>query len=93
MLDCSQGRCRIQGPVTLLNVEALRAQGLRLLAGQDAVIDLSGVTQADSAALSVLLEWSRAAAASGRALRFENANPNLRTLADLYDVRELLPGL
>jgi phospholipid transport system transporter-binding protein len=51
------------------------------------------VTQADSAALSVLLEWSRAAAASGRALRFENANPNLRTLADLYDVRELLPGL
>jgi phospholipid transport system transporter-binding protein len=93
MLECSQGRCRIQGPVTLLNVQALRAQGLRLLAGQDAVIDLSGVTQADSAALSLLLEWSRAAAAQGRSLRFESANTNLRTLAALYDVRELLPGL
>jgi phospholipid transport system transporter-binding protein len=93
MLECSQGRCRIQGPVTLLNAEALRAQGLQLLAGQDAVVDLSGVTQADSAALSLLMEWSRAAKASGRTLRFESANTNLRTLAELYDVRELLPGL
>jgi phospholipid transport system transporter-binding protein len=93
MIECSQGRCRIQGPVTMTNVAALRAQGLQLLAGQDAIVDLSGMTQADSAALSLLLEWSRAAASSGHALRFENANDNLRTLATLYEVREFLPGL
>lgn len=93
MLEYSNGRYRFHGPVTLLNVEELRAKGLQLLAGQDAVVDLSGITQADSSALSLLLEWSRAAHAVGRTLRFENANANLRTLAALYDVGELLPGL
>jgi ABC-type transporter Mla MlaB component len=43
--------------------------------------------------LSLLLEWCRAAAATGRSIRFEHPTGNLRSLAALYNVRELLPGL
>jgi phospholipid transport system transporter-binding protein len=93
VIDAAQGRWRIQGPVTMRNAQALRSDGLRLLEGGDAVVDLSGVTDADSAAVSLLLEWRRAAAAAGRSIRFEHPNANLRTLASLYNVRELLPGL
>jgi phospholipid transport system transporter-binding protein len=93
MIEASQGRWRVAGPVTLRNAMALRAEGLRLLEGGDAVVDLSGVTDADSSALSLLLEWCRAAAATGRSIRFEHPTGNLRSLAALYNVRELLPGL
>jgi phospholipid transport system transporter-binding protein len=93
MIECAHGRCRVQGPVTVSNVQAVLAEGLRLMAGQDVVLDLKGMTEADSSAVSLLLEWSRAAAASGHTIRFENPNSNLRTLVTLYDVGELLPGL
>jgi phospholipid transport system transporter-binding protein len=92
MIEASQGRWRVTGPVTLRNAVALRAEGLRLLQAGDAVVDLSGVTEADSAALSLLLEWCRAAAAAGRSIRFEHPTGNLDSLATLYNVRELLPG-
>jgi phospholipid transport system transporter-binding protein len=93
MIEASQGRWRIRGPVTIQNAAALRTDGLRLLASGDAVVDLSDITEADSAALSLLLEWSRAAIASGRSIRFEHPNRNLRSLATLYNLRALLPGL
>jgi len=93
MIEAAQGRWRVTGPVTLRTAAALRAEGLRLLEGGDAVVDLSGVTEADSAALSLLLEWRRAAAASGRSVRFEHPTSNLHSLATLYNVHELLPGL
>jgi phospholipid transport system transporter-binding protein len=93
VIDASQGRWRLAGAVTLRTAAALRAEGLRLLQAGDAVVDLSGVTEADSSAVSLLLEWRRAAAAAGRSIRFEHPNANLRALAALYNVHELLPGL
>jgi phospholipid transport system transporter-binding protein len=93
MIEASQGRWRVLGPVTLRNAAALRVAGLRLLEGGDAVVDLSGVTEADSAAVSLLLEWRRAADAAGRSIRFEQPTGPLRSLATLYNVHELLPGL
>lgn len=93
MIEASQGRWRLVGPVTLRNAAALRPEGVRLLEGGDAVVDLSGVTEVDSAAISLLLEWCRAAAAAGRSIRFEHPSGNLHSLATLYNVHELLPGL
>ena len=53
-------------------------------------IDFAKVTGVDSAAVALLLEWRRMAAARGKTLVFENLPPNLLALARLYGVAELI---
>ena len=90
MIACKDGRCRVQGPITVDNVVSLLEQGREQLSAAPAAIDLSGVTEGDSSALSLLLEWRRDAARAGRAIRFEGLPRNLQSLAELYGVTELL---
>ena len=90
MISCKDGRCSVQGPITMDNVVSLLEQGRDQLAAAPATIDLSGVTEVDSSALSLLLEWRRDAARSGRSVRFEGLPRNLQSLAELYGVTELL---
>jgi phospholipid transport system transporter-binding protein len=56
------------------------------------VVDFSGVTEVDSAAVALAIAWLREARAGGRALRFENLPPALGKLARLYAVSDLIPG-
>ncbi|HKA39315.1 MAG TPA: STAS domain-containing protein [Burkholderiales bacterium] len=90
MITCKDGHCTVQGPVTVDNVVSLLEQGREQLASASTTIDLSGVTEVDSSALSLLLEWRRDAARNGRALRFARLPANLQSLAQLYGVTELL---
>lgn len=90
MIDCSDGRCSVQGPITVDNVTELLAQGNGLFAAPEVTVDLAAVTDVDSSALSLLLEWRREAARNRRAVRYLNLPANLRSLADLYGVTELL---
>ena len=53
-------------------------------------IDFSGVGAVDSAAVALLLEWRRAAAARGKTLEFVNLPANLLALASLYGVADLV---
>jgi phospholipid transport system transporter-binding protein len=46
----------------------------------------------DSAAVSLLLEWQRTARAANRRIEFVNLPENLKSLAALYGVSELLGG-
>jgi phospholipid transport system transporter-binding protein len=59
--------------------------------GGDAAVDLSGCTEFDSSLIALLLELRRrmAGASAGR-LRVTDPPPNLRKLAALYGVDELL---
>jgi phospholipid transport system transporter-binding protein len=61
-----------------------------VFAGSNLVVDLSGVSEVDSSALSLLLEWQRTARAAGRVIAFTHLPANLKSLADLYGVSELL---
>jgi phospholipid transport system transporter-binding protein len=90
MMTRQGNRIVVDGPVTFESVEALVAD-VAAFDGDDLVVDLKGVTQADSSALSLLLEWSRRARATGKKLTFANAGANLRSLAELYGVVDLLP--
>lgn len=90
MITCQNGRCTLQGPVTVDNVVSLLEQGREQLTSAATTIDLSGVTEVDSSALSLLLEWRRAAARTGRTVRFAQLPANLQSLAKLYGVTELL---
>jgi len=88
-------RLRIEGKITMETAASLLDAG-RTLCGQiecssGRIIDLSGVTAVDSAAIAVVLAWMRAARASGRRLRLEGVPLQLRSLASLYDLGELLP--
>lgn len=64
----------------------------RKLAGQgDLQVDFSSVTEADSMALALLLEWQQVATASGHRLSVVALPESLLSLARLYGVLELLP--
>jgi phospholipid transport system transporter-binding protein len=71
--------------------EALRA-GLALLGPGHWVIDLAGVTSADSAGLAVLVEWLAAVNERGGTLRFEFVPAQLVAIARISDVAGLLFG-
>jgi phospholipid transport system transporter-binding protein len=90
MITCEEGRCRVEGPVTMGNVTGLLADSTRLFRVADLVVDLSGVSDVDSSAVSLLLEWRRVAQAAARRVEFVNIPPNLKSLADLYGVADLL---
>jgi len=90
MIVCDGNQCTVQGPITADNVVSLLEQGALQFTGPGVTVDLSGVTDVDSSALSLLLEWRRAAARSGREMRYRNLPASMKSLAELYGVTELL---
>lgn len=84
-------RVRVHGPVTLAEVVRLREAGLKEIDRDGLVFDLSGVEEADSSALSLLLEWQREAKTRGFRLAYANLPANMRSLADVYGILELIP--
>lgn len=85
------GAMEVSGPMTMETAEGLLAAGAPYAAEGDVSFDLRGVDRVDSSAIAVILGWSRAAHAAGHRVRFENAPTNLRSLAALYGVDEILP--
>ena len=88
MLTREGATLKVAGPMNIDSVAALLAQSAGMLDGAT-IIDLSGVTEADSSAVSLLLEWRRGAQKT--ALRFANLPPALQSLAELYGVADLIP--
>src|ERR1700680_882650 len=89
MLDGS--RARVTGALHFITVSALLAAGVAAINdGRATVIDLAGVTASDSAGLALLIEWLSVAKAANHALRFENIPSQLKQLARLSEVEELL---
>ena len=88
-------RLFIEGPITMETAAGLLEAGRTLCGRTDCSglreIDLSGVTDMDSAALAMVLAWMRAAASGGTELRLVGVSEQLRSLAALYDLGEMLP--
>jgi phospholipid transport system transporter-binding protein len=81
-----------EGPITLLEAVSRRLDGEAALANGAQVMDLAGVTQVDSSALSVLLAWRRYALNRNSELQLRNLPDNILSLIDLYGVKELIPS-
>ena len=92
MIAREDGRLMISGPLTIATVPALFETGLQHLGREDLLVDLSKVEAVDSAAISMLLGWLRAAQRNGHKLRVSGLPENLLSLARLYGVDELLPN-
>jgi phospholipid transport system transporter-binding protein len=80
----------LEGPVTLDTVPGLVGTAEEHLRQGVRVVDFRSVTDVDSAAVALALEWLRRAAESGRGLRLANLPAAMQNLAKLYGVSELL---
>ena len=89
MISCEDGRCKVSGPLTIQNAAGVLEEGKQLFAADGVAVDLGGVTEVDSAAVSLLLEWRRAAEQRNQLL---NLPDNLKSLAELYGVTEFIPA-
>ncbi|MYN01017.1 STAS domain-containing protein [Pseudoduganella sp. DS3] len=76
--------------LTVANAKEALAQGLAALSAGQTVFDLGQVETVDSAAVSVLLAWQRAAAHSGSKLELRNLPDQLKSLTKLYGVCTLV---
>ncbi|HCI13883.1 MAG TPA: anti-sigma-factor [Gallionellaceae bacterium] len=91
MISREDGRLVVRGRLTMETVPALFQTGLRHLTEEDLLVDLAQVEAVDSAAVSMLLGWSRAAQRSQRTLRVTGLPADLLSLAALYGVADMLP--
>ena len=80
----------LDGAVTLATVPVLAAAVRDHLRNGARVIDFRGVTEVDSSAVALALEWLRQAAEGGGTLQFANLPVAMQNLAKLYGVSELL---
>lgn len=60
-------------------------------AGTQFEVDLSGVTQSDSAGLALLIEWLKVATLTGKTVRFTRVPDQLRALAQISEIDGFLP--
>ncbi|WP_028103532.1 STAS domain-containing protein [Pseudoduganella violaceinigra] len=76
--------------LTVANATEALAQGLAALRAGQTVFDLGQVETVDSAAVSVMLAWQRAAAQHGSKLELRNLPEQLQSLTKLYGVCTLV---
>ncbi|MBI5625765.1 MAG: STAS domain-containing protein [Nitrosomonadales bacterium] len=91
MIVIEDGRLVVRGRLTIATVPALFEIGLQHLTSEDLLVDFSQVEAVDSAAVSMLLGWTRVAQRSQRTLRVTGLPDDLLSLARLYGVDDLLP--
>jgi phospholipid transport system transporter-binding protein len=84
------GELSVEGAATIDTIVGMVARGAALFNGDNQVVDLGGVTEVDSSAVSMLLEWQRKANRNGRRMCFTNMPPKLQSLVRLYGVADLV---
>ena len=90
MIAIEGERATVSGSLTLANVNAVLEEGARAFKAPSLTVDLGGVTEVDSTAVSLLLEWRRAAQREKRVIEYVNYPGNLKSLIQLYGVTDLL---
>lgn len=76
--------------LNLHNALSTVQSGLAAIAQGQIEFDLSLLALVDSSAVAVMLEWQRAANASGKTLIFHGIPTTLNSLMDLYGVSDFL---
>ena len=89
--DCGQGRFALIGAMNFETAEEiLRASEAPFEEHTQLEVDLSGVTDSDSAGLALLLEWVTWANHSVREISFTGIPERLRAIAKTTEVEPLL---
>ena len=91
--EVAPGQFQLSGAINFATAPEVEQQGSTLLLSSDSaqwVVDMAGITQADSSALAVCLAWLRLARANRKTIVFTAAPNELSALADVCGVGELL---
>lgn len=91
MIELTGERLRVAGPMVIASATELKKAGESALGSGATLVDLSGVTDADSSAVAILLAWVRLAQERQQDIAIQGTPDNIRSLATLYGVAELLP--
>lgn len=81
---------RLEGAVTMVNVRGLLEESEKIFNHGEVTVDFSGVTDVDSSAVSLMLTWLREGEKRDRQFRFVNLPENLKSLAAVYGVLEII---
>jgi phospholipid transport system transporter-binding protein len=86
------GRATLAGALTFESVAGLFGETQKLFRGPQPVtlIDLSNITNADSAGLALLLEWQAMLRAASRKLEINNVPASLISLARLCEADDVM---
>lgn len=87
MIRHEADRLHIEGALTNASVAGLVEAGRHAVAAGATVIDLTKVTQVDSTAIALILDWARVA---GRTLTLQGAPESFLRLVRLYGVEDVL---
>ena len=90
--DADGARWRAAGALTFANAGPVLAAARVLPLPATGVVECSGITAVDSAAVALLLAVKRRAAEQGSKLAFADVPAALAALASLYGVEEMLGG-
>lgn len=85
-----ENQWHVSGAVLMDNANAILSQSAGLTMTAELEVDFSAVSDVDTAALSLILEWQRRAAASNCVVMFSNLPESLISLAALYGVTEFI---
>ncbi len=95
MTMAEPGVLRLAGVLDYRSGPALRKQGKALIAAsreQRLVLDCSAVSKSSSVGLSLLLAFMRDAQAAGKAWEVRGMPADMREIAEVYDLDEVLAG-
>lgn len=81
---------RVTGDVLVDNANAVLQESSTLAMTDDTNIDFSEVSNVDTAALSLIMEWQRRAISSGNKIHFSHLPEGLVSLAALYGVTDFI---
>lgn len=83
----------LRGELGFATVTALlKHAGEMFGSGADPItVDLDGVSRADSAGLSLLIEWWRQARVQGKSIRYINLPEQMLAMAELGGLDDILP--
>jgi phospholipid transport system transporter-binding protein len=91
LIETQGNTLRISGAMTLENVNALLEESNAAFTAENLEMDLAGVSEVDSTAVSLMFEWLRQAHKRNISLTFVNLPSNLVNMATLYGVLDLIP--
>ncbi len=81
----------IAGDILMDNANAVLKESNALTMIDEVQINLSAVSNVDTAALSLMMEWQRRAISSGSRIHFTHLPESLVSLAALYGVTDFIP--
>jgi phospholipid transport system transporter-binding protein len=81
----------ISGDVLMDNANLILNQSDAFKMDGEIEVDFTDVSNVDTAALSLMLEWQRRAAVVKCKMKFANLPVNLSSLANLYGIEDFIP--